>query len=56
MNEIDKKITIIELNKLKLKKVFKKITFSFSKVNYSLLKKNLSKKSRDPSNRITKLL
>ena len=30
---------------MKLKKVFKKITFSFSKVNFSLWKKNLSKKS-----------
>ena len=39
MNEIYKKSTIIEKNKLKLKKVLNKITFSFAKVNFSLLEK-----------------
>ena len=44
MNEIYKKLTTIKENKLKFKKVLKKITFSFSKVNFSLLEKNPSKK------------
>ena len=44
MNEIYKKLTTIKYNKFKLRKV-KKITFSFSKVNFSLLEKeNPSKK------------
>ena len=37
MNEIYKKLTTIKLNKLKFKKVLKKITFSFSKINFSLM-------------------
>ena len=41
MIEIYKKITTIELNKLKFKKVFKKITFSFEKFNFSLLEKKM---------------
>ena len=41
MNKIYKKLTAIKLNKLKFKKVFKKITFSFSKVNFSLLEKKI---------------
>ena len=44
MNEIYKKITTIKLNKLKFKKVFKKITFSFLKVNLLLLEKKSLKK------------
>ena len=36
-----KKITAIKLNKLKFKKVLKKITFSFSKVIFSLLEKKI---------------
>ena len=35
MNEICKKLTTIKYNKLKFEEVFKKITFSFSKVNFS---------------------
>ena len=47
MNGIHKKLTTIKYNKLKFKKVLKKITFSFSKVNFSLLgKKHPSKKIR----------
>ena len=47
MNGIHKNITTIKYNKLKFVKVFKKITFSFSKVNFSLPgKKNPSKKIR----------
>ena len=41
INEIYKKLTKIKLNKFKLKKVFKKITFSFSKVNFLLLEKRI---------------
>ena len=41
MNAIHKKITTIKQNKLKFKKVFKKITFPFSKVNFSLLEKKI---------------
>ena len=42
-----KKISTIKLDKLKFKKVLKKITFFFSTVNFSLLeKKNLTEKSR----------
>ena len=45
MNEICKKLTTIKYNKLKFEEVFKKITFSFSKVNFSVLgKENPSKK------------
>ena len=44
-NEINKRLTTIKLNKPKFKKSIKKITFSFSKVNFSLLeKKTLLKK------------
>ena len=39
MNEIYKKLTTIKLNKVKNKNVFKKITFSFSKVDFSLPEK-----------------
>ena len=46
MNEIYKKLTTIKSNKLKFKKVFKKIIFSFSKVNFSLLEKKILLKSR----------
>ena len=41
MNEIYKKLTTIKLNKLKFKKVLNKITFSFLKVNFSLLEKKI---------------
>ena len=43
MNEIYKKLIAIKLNKLRLEKVFQKIIFSFSKVNFSLLEKNPKK-------------
>ena len=36
MNEIYRKLTTIKLNKLRFKKVLNKITFSCSKVNFSL--------------------
>ena len=39
MNEIYKKLTTIKLNKFKFEKIFKKITFSFSKLNFLLLEK-----------------
>ena len=39
MNEIYRKLTTIKLNKLKLLKVFLKITFSFSKLDFLLLEK-----------------
>ena len=41
MNEIYRKLTTIKSNKLKFKKVFKKITFSLSKVNFSLVEKKI---------------
>ena len=44
MNEIYKKLTTIKYNELKFEKVFKKITFPFSKVNFSLLEKKILKK------------
>ena len=47
MNEIYKKLTTIKSNKLKFKKVLKKIIFSFSKVNFSLPEKKNSSKTVD---------
>ena len=44
MNEIYKKLTKIKLNELKFLKSIKKITFSFSKVDFSLLEKKILKK------------
>ena len=39
MNEIYKKLTAIKQYKLKFKSVLKKMTFSFSKADFSLLEK-----------------
>ena len=46
MNEIYKKLTTIKQNKLKFKKVLKKIRFPFSKVNFSLLENKILLKKR----------
>ena len=47
LNEIYKKLTITKENKLKFEKIFLKITFSFSKVNFSLLGKKIFRKKVD---------
>ena len=47
MNEIYKKLTTNKSNKLRFKKVFRKIPFSFSKVNFSLLEKKILLKKID---------
>ena len=41
MNGIYKNLTTIKWNKIKFNKVYKKIIFSFSKVNFSLLEKKI---------------
>ena len=46
-NEIHIKLTTIKWHKFKFKKVFKKITFSFSKVNFSQHEKKILLKKVD---------
>ena len=47
MNKIYNKLTTIKSNKFKFEKIFEKITFYFSKVNFSLLEKKIFLKKVD---------